>query len=338
MPGETYAGIRPNVASAREPPQALTWLALTVAVAAAAGAMLGRGEVKLGVLPVAALLVLVFAGVPAAGYVAILWSVGTFVDMLAPRLSRFPRFGRGRRDPALDRPRFACVSTRRRTAPLEGAGQTGKSVVMGVFLAAVVGGVAVGVENGASLHAAAFDMRLMLFYAAFWLALAALTWNRDRVFKLVSAGALVVVILQTLQAIVGQSTRLFVIAPTDLAGTLTDETGFLRVRPPGLTTIYIVAAFALARVLWGPPAQAQRLGDGGGGAHWHRREPQPKHAARARSGALRRGADRSAESPLRGLGGDRRRGGVGVRPTRTELGGRQERGRVALASIPTTRG
>ena len=42
------------------------------------------------------------------------------------------------------------------------------------------------------------------------------------------------------------------IAPSDLASTLTDETGFLRVRPPGLTTVYIVAAFALARVLWGP--------------------------------------------------------------------------------------
>ena len=50
-----------------------------------------------------------------------------------------------------------------------------ESVVMAVFLAAIVGGVAVGVENGASLHAAAFDMRLMLFYAAFWPALAALT-------------------------------------------------------------------------------------------------------------------------------------------------------------------
>ena len=46
--------------------------------------MLGRGEVKLGILPVAALLVLFLAAVPVAGYVAILWSVGTFVDMLAP--------------------------------------------------------------------------------------------------------------------------------------------------------------------------------------------------------------------------------------------------------------
>ena len=42
------------------------------------------------------------------------------------------------------------------------------------------------------------------------------------------------------------------IAPSDLASSLSDENGFLRVRPPGLTTIYIVAAFALARVLWGP--------------------------------------------------------------------------------------
>ena len=111
-----------------------------------------------------------------------------------------------------------------------------------------------GVENGASLHAAAFDMRLMLFYAAFWPALAALTRDRELVFKLVAGGAVVVVILQILQVIVGPSTHLFVIAPSDLASSLTeDDTGFLRVRPPGLTTTYVVAAFALARVLWGPP-------------------------------------------------------------------------------------
>ena len=124
---------------------------------------------------------------------------------------------------------------------------------MAVFLAAVVGGVAVGMANGASLHAAAFDMRLMLFYAAFWPALAALIGGSGLVFKLVAAGAVVVVILQILQVIVGPSTHLFVIARSDIASTLTpDETGFLRVRPPGLTTVYIVAAFALARVLWGP--------------------------------------------------------------------------------------
>lgn len=253
MPAETHAGLRPHVASVREPPRTLAWLALTVAAAAAAGATLGRGEVRLGILPVAALLVLVFAGVPAAGYVAILWSVGTFVDMLAPPVVTISSL---RFTPAeillwvaLGSLVFLPGHVRR---GLRALARRRESVVMAVFLAAIVGGVAVGVENGASLHAAAFDMRLMLFYAAFWPALAALTWDRDRVFKLACAGAVAVVVLQILQVIVGASTHLFVIAPSDLASTLTDETGFLRVRPPGLTTIYIVAAFALARVLWGP--------------------------------------------------------------------------------------
>jgi O-antigen ligase len=96
-------------------------------------------------------------------------------------------------------------------------------------------------------------MRFMLFYAAFWPALAALIAGREVVFKLVAAGVVVVVALQVLQVIVGPSARLFLIAPSDVTSSLTpDETGFLRVRPPGLTTVYIVAAFALAYVVWGP--------------------------------------------------------------------------------------
>ena len=212
---------------------------------------------------------------PAAGYVAILWSVGTFVDMLAPPEVTISSL---RFVPAeillwiaLGSLVFLPRDVRR---GLRALARRRESVVLAVFLAAVVGGVAVGVENGASLHAAAFDMRLMLFYAAFWPALAALMLGRELVFKLVSAGVVVVVILQILQVIVGPSTHLFVIAPSDLASTLTDETGFLRVRPPGLTTVYIVAAFALARVLWGPPRhRLLRLGDGGGSAH--RRGPEP---------------------------------------------------------------
>ena len=148
--------------------------------------ILGRGEVRLGILPVAALLVLIFAGVPAAGYVAILWSVGTFVDMLAPPEVTISSL---RFVPAeillwiaLGSLAFLPRDVRR---GLRALAKRRESVVMAVFLAAVVGGVAVGVENGASLHAAAFDMRLMLFYAAFWPALAALTSDRKLVFKLV---------------------------------------------------------------------------------------------------------------------------------------------------------
>jgi O-Antigen ligase len=254
MQGEIYAGVRPRVPSAREPPRTLAWLALTLVAAAAAGAMLGRGEVKLAILPVVALLVMFLASIPAAGYVAILWSVGTFVDMLAPPELTISSL---RFVPAeillwiaVGSLVFLPSDVRR---GLRALARRRESVVMAVFLAAVVGGLAVGVENGASPHAAAFDMRLMLFYAAFWPALAALMLGRHLVFKLVAAGVVVVVALQILQVISGPSTHLFVIAPSSLASTLTDETGFLRVRPPGLTTIYVVAAFALARVLWGPP-------------------------------------------------------------------------------------
>jgi O-Antigen ligase len=249
--------------AAREPPWTVAWLAATLSAAAAVGVMMGRGEVKFAILPLAAVLVLLFAAVPAAPYVAILWSVGTAVDMLAlPEVSVSSLLF----VPAeillwiaLGSLAFLPRDVRRGLGRLV---RRRESVVMAIFLAAVLGGVAVGVENGASLHAAAFDMRLMLFYAAFWPALAALVWDRSVVFKLVSAGAAVVVILQILQVMVGPSTRLFVVAPSDVASTLTsDETGFLRVRPPGLTTVYIVAAFALAWVLWGP-ARRRLLGWG----------------------------------------------------------------------------
>jgi hypothetical protein len=124
---------------------------------------------------------------------------------------------------------------------------------MRIFLAAVVAGVATGVSHGAGVHVAVFDMRTMLFYAAFWPAAVALSKDRPLVFKLVAAGAVVVVILQVLQEMVGPSPPLFAIAPQDLTSTYDlQEGGFLRVRPPGLTTVYVVAAFALACALWGP--------------------------------------------------------------------------------------
>jgi O-antigen ligase/polysaccharide polymerase Wzy-like membrane protein len=246
-----------ETATTREPLWTLAWFAASLSAAAAVGVMLGRGEIKFAILPLAAALVLLLASVPAAPYVAILWSVGTVVDMLAlPEVSVSSLLF----VPAeillwLALGSLAFLSRDMRRA-LAGLARRRESVVVGIFLAAVLGGVAVGMENGASLHTALFDMRLMLFYAAFWPALAALIWNRDSVFKLVAAGVVAVVVLQIFQVIVGPSTHLFVIARSDLTSTLSpEETGFLRVRPPGLTTVYIVAAFALARVLWGPVRQ-----------------------------------------------------------------------------------
>jgi O-antigen ligase len=227
---------------------------VTLAAAVVVGALLGRGEVKVALLPLAGLLVLFSAGVPSAGYTAVLWSVGTAVDMLAPPQVDISSL---RFTPAEILLWIALGSLvllpRDVRRALRDLARRRESVAMALFLIAVVAGVAVGMENGASLHKAAFDMRLMLFYAAFWPALAALTRGRELVVRLVCAGVVVVVVLQILQVVVGPAKHLFVIAPTDVASSLTsDGTGFLRVRPPGLTTVYIVTAFALARLLWGP--------------------------------------------------------------------------------------
>ena len=247
-------GLRARAASAWEPAGTLAWLAATLAAAVLAGVLVGRGEIKFAVVPVAAMLAVVIARVPVAGYIAILWSVGTAVDMLA-----LPEVGVSslRFEPAevLLWIAVGCMvflprDVRRVVGDLL---LRRESVAVAAFLAAVVAGVAVGVENGASLHTALLDMRVMVFYAAFWPALAALARGRTLAFRLVSLGVIVVVVLQIGQVLVGGATRLFLIAPQDLASSLTsDGTGFLRVRPPGLTTVYVAAGFALARVIWGP--------------------------------------------------------------------------------------
>ena len=232
------------------------WTAGTVAAAVALGVLVGKGHVKFALLPVAGLVVLVCARVPWAGYVAILVSVATAFDTLAP-----PEVGLSSLQfaPAelLLWTAVACLMFM--TNPLRGVwgalAARRESVALGAFLLGVLGGVVVGVAHGASIHNAVFDMRLMLFYAAFWPALAALAFASPRrlVFRLVAVSAAAVVVLQAAQVIVGPATSLFWIAPSDVASTLTsDTTGFLRVRPPGLTMVYVSAAFSLACLLWGP--------------------------------------------------------------------------------------
>ncbi|HEX5196824.1 MAG TPA: O-antigen ligase family protein [Gaiellales bacterium] len=232
------------------------WTAGTVAAAIVLGVLVGKGHAKFALLPVAGLVVFVFARVPWAGYLAILVSVATAFDAVAP-----PEVGLSSLQflPAelLLWASLACLMFM--SNPLRGVwgalAARRESVALGAFLLAVIGGVVVGVAHGASVHDAAFDMRLMLFYAAFWPALAALALpsSRRQVFRLVAACVVVVVALQAAQVIIGPATSLFWIAPSDVASTLTsDTTGFLRVRPPGLTLVYVGAAFSLACLLWGP--------------------------------------------------------------------------------------
>jgi hypothetical protein len=221
------------------------------------GVLVGKGHAKFALLPVAGLVVLVFARVPWAGYFAILVSVATAIDTPAPpdvglsSLQFYPA-------ELLLWTAVACLMFM--SNPLRGVwgalAARRESVALGAFLLAVLGGLVVGVAHGASVHVAMYDMRLMLFYAAFWPALAALAFAASRrlVFRLVAVCAAAVVVLQAAQVIVGPATSLFWIAPSDVAAMLTstDTTGFLRVRPPGLTMVYVAAAFSLACLLWGP--------------------------------------------------------------------------------------
>jgi hypothetical protein len=232
------------------------WTAGTIAAAIMFGVLVGKGHAKFALLPVAGLVVLVFARVPWAGYLAILVSVATAFDTVAPpqvglsSLQFFP-------SELLLWAAVACLMFM--SNPLRGVwaalAARRESVALGAFLLAVAGGVVVGVAHGAGFHEAAFAMRLMLFYAAFWVALAALALepSRTQVFRLVAVCAAAVVALQAAQVIIGPATSLFWIAPADVSSTLTsDTTGFLRVRPPGLTMVYLAAAFSLACLLWGP--------------------------------------------------------------------------------------
>ena len=251
---QRHGGFRSRIGGTGIQPSTFRWLALALAGGLALGAAAGRGQTKFGILPIGVLIALIVARIPVAGYVGILWTVGTAVDVLA-----LPEIGVSSLKfvPAevLLWISLACLplmarDVRRQVAELASRGE---SVALVAFLAAVLGGVAVGVENGASVHAAVFDARYMLFYAAFWPALAAFAGGFRLMFRLVCAGVILVVALQAIQVVVGPSTHMFLIASSDLKSSLTsDGTGFLRVRPPGLTTVYITSAFALARVLWGP--------------------------------------------------------------------------------------
>ena len=189
--GWGHDGLRTRVAAALRPPSNLTWPAAAVAAGVAVGASVAKGQTKFAILPLCILVAICMAQIPAAGYIAILWSVGTAVDILA-----LPQIGVSslQFQPAevLLWVAIGCLvlvpaDVR---AGLKQMAARGESVTIAVFLGAVAAGVAVGVMNGASVHAAAFQMRYMLFYAAFWPALVALMRGRTLVFKLVGCRSL----------------------------------------------------------------------------------------------------------------------------------------------------
>lgn len=134
-------------------------------------------------------------------------------------------------------------------------GFAGASAALGVFLCTVVIGVAVAMAHGTPTSLVLAAARPMIFYVAFWVALAAVRTARLRrsVVTILGVVACAIVALQITQSLVGAGHTVFVLGSYTMQVSV-DPTagGVLRIRPPGLTLVYVTAAFAAAYLLWGP--------------------------------------------------------------------------------------
>jgi hypothetical protein len=132
------------------------------------------------------------------------------------------------------------------------------TVLVGLFLTATAVGIYLGLTHGATLAEAVKAMRPMVFYAVFWPAVVAARDPRRRllVMRLGAIAAIAVVGFQLAQIQVGLERPLFAFASGVEHLALTPQPdGFLRVRPPALTLIYVVTIFAATYLLWGPRRQ-----------------------------------------------------------------------------------
>lgn len=133
--------------------------------------------------------------------------------------------------------------------------------VTGLLLGGLMG-VAVGVANGIRPNDVLRQTRELVLYTTFWLALTAFANERARslLLRLTAGIAILVVVAQVVQGILGPGTLLFYSNDplqeliTCPSGTCPDPTagGFPRVRPPSLPLVYVVACFAGAYLLFGP--------------------------------------------------------------------------------------
>jgi O-antigen ligase len=96
----------------------------------------------------------------------------------------------------------------------------------------------------------------MLFYCAFWLALAALRAGHARFFAMLAGFAAFIAVLSVVQWLLPG----YHVFRAEAGQAVALEGGFARIRPPGLILVYFAFLFAIAYLAWGPARQRARAG------------------------------------------------------------------------------
>ena len=118
-------------------------------------------------------------------------------------------------------------------------------------------GVVTGVAQGVEPKIAIMSARQLTFFAAYWVTVIAATRDASRrgLLRAAVAVSVLTVVFQVVQIVLGAEDLIFQVGEySDVV--LEDPSAggaFVRVRPPGLTLVYVTAAFAASYLVWGPP-------------------------------------------------------------------------------------
>ena len=239
---------------------------LTAVAAVIVGYGVSTGSTKIVAAPIALFGFLVISATTWMPYAVVLLVAATFAEPYAyPQLS-FAGINPFLSELVLGLAIVAALYTafgRRFSAAA--AGSKVVSTSLAVYLLAALLGIGVGLSNGVKLFGTLTQMRETAFYATFWLALLALRTpsSRARLFWIMATLSVAVVALQVAQVLIGPGHVLFytkdptinlITCPAGQCANVAQAgfSGLIRVRPPGLPMVYVVAAFAASYVLFGP--------------------------------------------------------------------------------------
>ncbi|CAN5268427.1 hypothetical protein BH20ACT13_BH20ACT13_16100 [soil metagenome] len=244
----------------------LVVLAVVILLAVALGRSLVQGQIAFAGLVMGFILVVALAQATWLPYVASAAVVGTFAEPYA-----LPQLGLPGNPFVFDLVLLAAFAAwlivlSRAEVPGPSAFPLAPQLAMAALLVGGLLGVVVATGKGVGPMKALGHSREIVFYATFWLALTAFADPRARglIVRLIVGLAVVVVLAQVAQGVLGPGTMLFysndplreLITCVDQCADPT-AAGFPRVRPPGQVLVYVVACFAAAYLLFGP--QRRRL-------------------------------------------------------------------------------